>query len=195
MEISILQNYESSSTYEGLFANQISAVDSILNFLEEEDRLFVRLHPSDPGNQASAEAKWKLFENNRKVVFYSPDSRVDSYKLAAEMDGNFVWATFLGYELALRDIPVAIVGDAVYASCFGKNWIKDYVGLKKFIENPNLVPQEMLSPYSNYLAVGGVEILESETDQQRQVTMAGRKVDRPRNIFPFIPGKIKGAIS
>ena len=194
-EISILQNYESSACHERLFPNQISAVDSILKSLAENDRLFVRLHPSDPGNQSSAEAKWKRFENNPKVVFYSPDSRVDSYKLAATMDGNFIWASFLGYELALRDIPVAIVGDAVYAPCFGENWITDYVGLERFIEDPKPVLQGMLSSYSNYLAVGGVAIVESECDEQRQITIGGRIVDKPRKMFSFIPEKVMAAIS
>lgn len=194
-EISILQDFETIAAHKRLFPDQISAVESILSSLEEKDRLFVRLHPSDPKNQADVEEKWKIFENNPKVVLYYPDSRVDSYKLASEMDGNFVWATFLGYELALRDIPVAIVGDAVYASCFGNNWITDYEGLKRFIENPKPITQAMLAPYSNYLAVGGVEIVESETDQQRQVTIDGRRVDTPRKIFSLIPRKLIGAIS
>ena len=194
-EISILQNYESSENHESLFKSQISAVNSLLELLEEGDRLFVRLHPSDPGNQANAESKWDVFKNNNRVVFYSPHSRVNSYELAGEMDGNFVWSSFLGYELALRDLPVAIIGNAVYASCFGENFINDYQNLKKFIENPRPVPQEMLLPYSNYLAVGGFEILESETDQQRQVFLGSKEVDLTRNFFRFVPARIRGAIS
>jgi hypothetical protein len=111
------------------------------------------------------------------------------------MDGNFVWSSFLGYELALRDIPVAIIGNAIYDSCFGENSINEYKDLKNFIENPRPVPQKMLSPYSNYLAVGGFEILESDTDQQRQVTLGGKRVDVARSIFRFIPARIKGSIS
>ncbi len=194
-EISILQDYDTTSNLERLFESQIAAVETILDFLEDEDRLFIRLHPSDPGNHAGAEEKWKVFESNRKVVFFFPESRVDSYKLASAMDGNFVWATFLGYELALRGMPVAIVGDAVYASCFGRNWIRDIKDLELFVDTPEIVPKEMLAPYSNYLAVGGVEILESDTDQHRHVTLAGRRVDRPRFMFSFAPRKVIGATS
>lgn len=194
-EISVLQNYEKSADYQKLFTSQISAVNSLLEFLEEGDRLFLRLHPSDPGNQANAEAKWEIFKNNKKIVFYSPHSRVNSYELAAEMDGNFVWASFLGYELALRNIPVAVIGNAVYAPCFGENFINEYKDLKNFIQNPKPVLQKLLLPYSNYLAVGGFEILESDTDHQRQVTMNGMRADKARAIFHFLPRKIKGAIS
>ena len=194
-EISILQNYESSSGLERLFESQLTAVATILDFLKDEDRLFLRLHPSDPGNHAGAEEKWKVFKDNQTVVFYPPESRVDSYKLAEAMDGNFVWATFLGYELALRGMPVAIVGDAVYSSCFGRNWIRDNKDLKFFIDNPENVPEDMLAPYSNYLAVGGIEILDSETDQHRQVTLAGQRVDRPRFLFRLTPRKIIEATS
>jgi hypothetical protein len=194
-EISILQNYESSSSHKRLYSSQISAVNALLELLGEGDRLFVRLHPSDPGNQANAEAKWDVFKNNEKVVLYSPHSRVNSYELAGEMDGNFVWSSFLGYELALRDIPVAIIGDAIYASCFGENAINEFQDLKRFVENPSPVPQAMLLHYSNYLAVGGFEILESETDEQRQVTLGGKRVDVARNFLRFFPARIKGSIS
>jgi hypothetical protein len=194
-EISVLHGEKFSWEKERFFQNQIASVDSILSLLGENDRLFIRLHPSDPGNKSDAEDKWKVFDGNPKVVVYSPHSRVNSYELALKMDGNFVWASFLGYELALRGVPIAVVGDAFYAQCFGDKWIRSVSSLKHFIDNPQPISRDYLFPYSNYLATGGFEIRETQTDENRRIIMGGIRVDKARMIFKLLPQKLLGAIS
>jgi hypothetical protein len=111
------------------------------------------------------------------------------------MDANFVWASFLGFELALREIPVAVLGDAIFASCFQDNWIKTRFDLEKFMSKPKLVPRDLLIYYSNYLAVGGFEIAESNTDEDGNIKIGHISVDSPRPFFSLLPKKWLRAIS
>ena len=194
-EISILQDASELANEGTEFQSQIAAVQAIVEIMQEDDRLYLRLHPSDPGNHADAESKWNVFKDNPKVIMFQTNSRVNSYEIAEKMDANFVWTSFLGFELAVREIPVAALGDAIYASCFQDNWIKNRFNLEKFMSNPNLVSKDLLIYYSNYLAVGGFEIAESNTDEERNIKIGEIYVDTMRPIFSLLPKKWRWAIS
>lgn len=194
-EISILQDESRLAIEHTEFQTQIAAVQALVELMQENDRLYLRLHPSDPGNHSEAESKWDVFKDNPKVIMFPTNSRVNSYEIAEKMDANFVWASFLGFELALRGIPVAAVGDAIYASCFQDNWIKNRFDLEKFMSEPKLVSKDLLIYYSNYLAVGGFEIAESITDEDRNIKIKDISVDSIRPIFGLLPKKWRWAIS
>ena len=194
-EISVLQDSSEIEFDDKGFQTQIEAVQAIVDLMNEDDRLYLRLHPSDPGNHSDAEIKWNIFKNNPKVILFPTNSRVNSYEIAEKMDANFVWASFLGFELALREIPVAALGDAIYASCFKNNWIKNRFDLEKFMSEPKLVSKDLLINYSNYLAVGGFEISESSTDEDRNIEIGNIRVDSMRPIFNLLPKKWRRAIS
>ena len=193
-EISILQE-EPHTAIQGGFPNQVAAVQAIIDLLHDGDRLYLRLHPSDPGNHAEAESKWDDFKNHPKVTIFPPGSRINSYEIAQKMDANFVWASFLGFELALRGIPAAVLGDAIYARCFKQNWIQEKAKLKEFISNPRVVSQDLLLYYSNYLAVGGFEITESSTDASRGIKIQNVKVDFTRPFLTWLPKSWLASIS
>ena len=194
-EISILHDEFEVAVENAGFPSQIAAVQAIVELMQENDRLYLRLHPSDPGNHSEAESKWNIFKNNPKVIVFPTSSRVNSYEIAEQMDANFVWASFLGFELALREIPVAVLGDAIFASCFQDNWIKTRFDLEKFMSKPKLVSRDLLIYYSNYLAVGGFEIAESNTDEDRNIKIGNISVDSPRPFFSLLPKKWIRAIS
>lgn len=194
-EISILQDASQAAIQGTEFQSQLEAVQAIVELMQEDDRLYLRLHPSDPGNHSDAESKWDVFKDNPKVIMFPTNSRINSYEIAEGMDANFVWASFLGFELALREIPVAALGDAIYASCFQDNWIKNRFDLDKFMSEPKLVSKDSLIYYSNYLAVGGFEIAESNTDEDRNIKIGIIGVDSMRPIFSLLPKKWRRAIS
>jgi hypothetical protein len=194
-EISILQGKAQEAIRNSEFPNQVAAVQAIVDLLNDGDRLYLRLHPSDPGNHAEAESKWDAFKANPKVTMFLPSSRINSYEIAQEMDANFVWASFLGFELALRGIPSAVLGDAVYAPCFQENWIREKAKLKDFMSDPREVTKDLLLHYSKYLAEGGFEITESSTDGSRKIDIQDLKVDCARPFFTWLPKSWLASIS
>lgn len=194
-EISILQDEFEVALEEAGFSSQIAAVQTIVELMQENDRLYLRLHPSDPGNHSEAESKWNIFKDNPKVIMFPTNSRINSYEIAEKMNANFVWGSFLGFELAIRNIPVATLGDAIYASCFQDNWIRNRFDLEKFMAKPKLVSSNLLIYYSNYLAVGGFEIAESYTDEDRSIQIGNIYVDSMRPVFSLLPKKWHRAIS
>ncbi len=194
-EISVLQDASQVAVEDTEFQSQIAAVQAIVELMQDDDRLYLRLHPSDPGNHSEAESKWDVFKDNPQVILFPTNSRVNSYEIAEKMDANFVWASFLGFELALREVPVAALGDAIYASCFQDNWIKNRFDLAEFMSNPKLVSKDLLIYYSNYLAVGGFEIVESNTDEDRNIKIGVIGIDSMRPIFRLLPKKWQRAIS
>ena len=191
-EFSIL--YKSSGA-RSEFVSQFDAVQGIISLLGPQDSLIIRLHPNDPSNPAPADNGWETFALNENVVIIPPESRIDSYKLAADADANFVWTSFLGYELALRGIPVAIMGEAIYAKCFVENYIVNYEGLANFIQNPFSPNLELVDMYTNYLVQGGYEIQSSKTYQGRRIFIMEHQVDTFNKFFGWVTDKIRLKIS
>jgi hypothetical protein len=191
-EFSILY---SSSGAKSDFVSQFDAVQAIISNLEPQESLIIRLHPSDPNKSAPADDGWQKFALDRRVIIIPPESRIDSYKLAADADGNFVWTSFLGYELALRGIPVAVMGEAIYAKCFPENYLLSHEGLEDFMQHPSPPSLELIDRYTNYLARGGFEILSSKTYPGRRIFIHGQQVDTFRKVFGFITDKIRLKIS
>jgi hypothetical protein len=177
------------------FLDQIEAIKCVISNLEENDKLFLRLHPIDPGIHSKEEEVWKDFRSMSNVQFIDSYSKIDSYKLATTMDANFVWTSFLGFELALKKIPVAVLGDAVYAPLFNENWLRAPDKLKFWMNNPGLCSDKDLIKYIRYLAVGGFEIKSSETDISRRVKIDNAKLDSPKLIFTKLPLKLFNKIS
>ena len=177
------------------FSDQIDSIKYIVNNLDKNDKLFLRLHPIDPGIESIEEAVWQEFNYFNNVEVINSYSKINSYDLAANMDANFTWISFFGFELALKKIPVAVLGDAGYAPLFHDNWIKTPNELKKWMEKPKLCPDKDLVKYIRYLALGGVEIKSSTTDEFRHVTVDKYQADKPRFLFAKISPKLISAIS
>jgi hypothetical protein len=194
-EISILQNTFKTAIENNGFLTQIEAVQAIVDLLEEDDCLYLRLHPSDPGNHSEAETKWDIFKKNPKVIMFPTGSRINSCEIAENMDANFVWASFLGFELSLIGIPVAALGYPIYAACLKDNWIKGKLELQIFMSKPRPVSTDLLIYYSNYLAEDGFEIAESSTGEDRRVEIGNLKVDTARTMFKLLPKKWLAAVS
>ena len=91
-----------------------------------------------------------------------------------------VWTSFIGVELALRKLSVGVLGDAVYAECFGENWTNSISKLEAWLANPKKIERESLLPYANYLAVGGYPIPSSRTSIGRIEEIEGLSVDFAR---------------
>lgn len=191
-EFSIL--YKSSGAKSD-FLSQFDAVQGIISFLRPQDTLIIRLHPNDPNNPAPADKRWQTFANYENVVIIPPDSRIDSYKLAADSDANFVWTSFLGYELALRGLPIAIMGEAIYAKCLADNYIVNYEGLAKFIQQPFPPSLALIEMYTNYLVQGGFEILSSKIYPGRKIFILDQQVDTFKKFFGQVTDKIRLKIS
>jgi hypothetical protein len=190
--IEISPEYQNKHT---TFVDQIEAIKSVISSLEENDKLFLRLHPIDPGIHSKEEEVWQDFRSMSNVEVIDAYSKINSYELATSMDANFVWISFLGYELALKKIPVAVLGDAVYAPLFNENWLRAPDKLKFWMNNPGLCSEKDLIKYIRYLAAGGFEIKSSETDISRQIKIDNSKLDTPKFIFTKLPLKLFNKIS
>ena len=191
-EFSIL--YKSSGSKSD-YGSQFDAVKGIISCLKPQDSLIIRLHPNDPKIPAPADDGWETFALNENVFIIPPESRIDSYKLAADADANFVWTSFLGYELALKGIPVAILGEAIYAKCMLGNHITDHESLANFMGNPSPPSLALLDMYTNYLIRGGFEIQSSKTLHGRKIFVQGEQVDTFKNIFRLVTDKIRVKIT
>ena len=190
--IEISPEYRNKKT---AFLDQIEAIKCVITNLEVNDKLFLRLHPIDPGMPSQEEKVWQHFRGMSNIEVIDAYSKIDSYELAASMDANFAWTSFLGFELALKKIPIAVLGDAVYAPLFNENWLRTPDKIKFWMESPGLCSEIDLLKYIRYLAVGGFEIKSSETDDSRRVKIDGTYLDNPRMIFSKLPSKLLNKIS
>lgn len=191
-ELSVLMD---DSCFPDQYNSQFEAFQALLNGIGKSDKVFLRLHPSDPNNHGEEDKRWNDFELDRRVVLIPPESRLDSYRLAAEMDAIFVWVSFLGYELALRELPIAVMGEAVYGPTLGTNWIRSNKELYPFIQHPTKVSSNQLDYYAKYLEAGGFQITSSITTIERRIIINGIKADSFRKFFLCIPEKFRLAIS
>ena len=191
-EVSVLYRHVNK---DGNIDNQKNAVKAILSMISETDKLFIRLHPSDPGNKADADGFWKEFTCDSRVVLIDSHSRLNSYELAEKMNANFVWTSFLGFELSLRKLPVAVLGEAFYGPVLANNWIRTENDLRRFISHPTNVESDNLHRYVNYLAFGGFPIMYSRTDRNRKIFIDNLQVDKLKKAFSWLPEKYRLAIS
>jgi hypothetical protein len=160
-----------------IFQDQIHAVKILLSCLAENDRLYLRLHPSDPGNVSSEDEIWAEFLCDSRVIIIPTHSRVNSFQIAAQTAACFVWNSFIGIELAVRDYHVGILGDAVYSEFMSGSWLTNTDLLKDWIKQPSQVNISELLPYANYLAKGGFPITNCIISLNREVTIDGMKCD------------------
>lgn len=165
------------------FQNQIHAVKILLSCLSENDRLYLRLHPSDPGNISSEDKIWAEFLFDNRVVTIPTHSRVNSFQIAEQTEACFVWNSFIGIELAVRNHCVGILGDAVYSEFMSASWLKNTDLLKSWIEYPSKINISELLPYANYLAKGGFPLINCVISSNREVTIDGIKCDRSKFKF------------
>jgi hypothetical protein len=188
-EFSILNEQRKNPQY---FQNQIDAVQSILNNLNSNDKLFIRVHPGDPNMPTQPEPEWEIFRENRQVEIIDSNDRVNSYDLAKYMRANFVWESIIGYEFAVTDIPIAIMSEAaIYAPCMPEICVYDEEMLKKFIMQPILPKFESLLSYANYLAQGGFQIKASHEEPDRKIFLLNERVDIYKEIFKKLSDKIR----
>lgn len=188
-EFSVLIEREKKSE---VFQNQIEAVTFILKNLNPNDKLFIRLHPSDPNMPTQHDSEWEIFRTHSQVEIIDSDNRLNSYQLARSMRANFVWESTIGYEFALTNIPVAIMSsEAIYASCIPENCVDDDEKLKTFLMNPFPPRFKSLMSYANYLAQGGFQIKTSREEPGRKIFLLDEQVDVYKKIFNLLPDRIR----
>lgn|GEM_PF-6842951 len=188
-EFSVLVEHEKKSE---VFQNQIDAVTFILKNLNPSDKLFIRLHPSDPNMPTQHDSEWEIFRTHSQVEIIDSDNRLNSYQLARSMRANFVWESTIGYEFALTNIPVAIMSsEAIYASCIPENCIDDDEKLKAFFINPLPPKSTFLLSYANYLAQGGFQIKTSREEPSRKIFLLDEQVDVYKKMFNLLPDRIR----
>jgi hypothetical protein len=188
-EFSILHKPRSKANF---LQSQIDAVHCIISNLSAKDKLFIRLHPTDPHMPAEQDRDWEIFKTNSQVTIIASDDRLNSYSLAKSMRANFVWESTIGYEFAVASIPVAIMSEsATYAPCMKEICAFDEEHLKKFLLNPILPKFESLLSYANYLAQGGFQIKTSNEESGRKIFIFGEQVDVYKKIFNLLPDRIR----
>jgi hypothetical protein len=192
-EFSILHKPGSEAQF---FQNQIDAVRSILGKLSANDKLFIRLHPSDPNMPTQHDYEWDIFKTNSQIEIIDSDNRLNSYSLAKSMRANFVWASTLGYEFAVANIPVAVMSEtAAYAPCMEEICVFEEESLKRFLVNPILPKFESLLSYANYLARGGFQLETSREEPGRRIFLFGEQVDVYKKVFNLLPERIRISIT
>ena len=188
-EFSILNEQRKNPKY---FQNQIDAIQSIVNNLNSNDKLFIRVHPNDPNMPTQPEPEWEIFRSNNQIEIIDSNDRLNSYNLAKYMRANFVWESIIGYEFAVTNIPIAVMSDAaIYAPCMPEICVYDEEMLRKFIMQPILPKFESLLSYSYYLAQGGFPIKTSYEEPDRKIFLLNERVDIYKEIFKKLPDKIR----
>lgn len=188
-EFSILNEQVRNPKY---FQNQVHAIRSILNSLNPNDKLFIRIHPNDPNMPSHSEPEWEVFRENKQIEIIHSNDRLNSYDLAKYMRANFVWESIIGYELALTDMPVAVMSEAaVWAPCMPEICVFDEKMLRKFIVHPSRPKFESLLSYLNYLAQGGFPIKTSHEEQGRKIFLLDEQVDVYKKVFNLLSDKIR----
>lgn len=177
------------------FRTQFEAVDFLIDCLGPEDKLFIRIHPSDPELESIPQLEWQKYSLNKKVQVIPSVSRLNSFELAKSMDANFVWSSFIGFELILQNQIVAAFGDAVYADLLGENWIPTPDKARRFVSSLSRVSSENVTPYAIYLAFGGFEMTSSEVRAGREIFLLGKRVDEFKTLLRWIPDRIRVKIS
>jgi hypothetical protein len=177
------------------FRTQFEAVDFLIDSLGTEDKLFIRIHPSDPDLESIPQLDWQKYSLNQKVQVIPSVSRVNSFELARSMDVNFVWSSFIGFELILQNQIVGAFGDAVYADLLGGNWIPTPGKARSFMSGLSRVSSENVIPYAIYLAFGGFEMTSSQVKSSREIFLLGKRVDEFRILLRWIPDRIRIKIS
>lgn len=188
-EFSIFYKYEKKAEH---FQNQIDAVQTILNNINLNDKLFIRLHPSDPNMPTQHDREWNVFRNNGNVIIIDSDNRLNSYDLAKSMTANFVWESTIGFELAVTNLPVGVMSEsAVYAPCMPENCLYNKEQLRKFLVKPKSPRFQPLLYFANYLAQSGFQIKNSHEESSRRIFLLGKQVDIYKKIFKGLSDKIR----
>jgi hypothetical protein len=173
------------------FIDQIHAVNSIIENLNEEDFLVIRLHPRDPGIPGTVEKYWRQFYGKKNVVMISHESNVDSYSLGTASKGVLVWDSTIGFELATMGVPVGTLGNASYACQLKNGNVLNSEILRLWLRNPQVTTIEMLLPYAIYLRYSGFPLKYSKTTLDRKIFIDGIEADRAKFYISKIVNKIR----
>jgi hypothetical protein len=179
-EISVIDRTENRKNWSTTFKNQIEAIKSILKYMNSSDKLYIRLHPSDPGRTAYDEAFWINLPKDNRIKVIPANSNIDSYALAYESDLSFAWISFIAIELCLRNLKIAVLGEPIYGPNFQDCWLKDEHELSIWLNNPKKLNPNNLNNYFKYLTHGGYPIKHSHITDDRKIFLQGEQVDLPR---------------
>ena len=195
-ELSLLvkSNYLDIATNSS-FNSQLRAVHALLEVMSADDHLIVRLHPSDPGKKSEAESFWSKLTLDKRITLINPNSDIDSYELAESADLNFIWMSFLGAELILKNLRVGILGPAAYAKLVNEIYLQNTSSLKSWIDNPITVSPDRLLAYFGYLTSGGFENELTRYQNRVSATICGKPVDEVRPSLSRIPEILRLSIS
>jgi hypothetical protein len=172
------------------FLDQIQAINSIIENLNDKDILVIRLHPRDPGFPGTVEEYWQQLYGKKNVVMINHDSNVDSYSLGMASKGVLVWDSTIGFELATMGAPVGTVGNSSYACQLKNGNLLNSEMIKIWLRNPQVTPIVMLLPYAIYLRYSGFPLKYSKIYLDRKVSIDGIKADRAKFYVSKIINKI-----
>ncbi len=144
---------------EGYFADQVTAVRSLLTILDPDEwTVYVRHHPPRRGEKARAEVdSWESLRNFPNLVEIAPDAQVDSYKLMDESDINAVWVSTIGAESIAKRKRTLVMGRPYWLDPAWTCAAPTADALRQFFtELPAPIDPNWLRPYLYYIESNGV---------------------------------------
>lgn len=196
-EFSIIQFEKLDGTIELEWKNQYEAVTALLEAMNSEDRLYIRLHPNDPSIRYRPETFWVDFATDPRVVLLDNESDVNSYDLGRQMNLNFVWHSIMGLEFYLTNVPVRFLGDAFFSVGIEEVRVRNKTQIRQALSrhDDHFEPSKLL-PLATYLAVGGTSVIHSKTDvRNKLISIDGKNTDEPRKFWSSKNSKLIRAIS
>lgn len=134
------------------FDNLLDWIFSSIEFYQnKETQLIVRIHPAESkGGFTTSQPianeifnKFPNLSNNIKIV--EPESDISSYTLAEISNVNIVYGTNMALEIAIRGLPLMIVGECVSR---GKGFSYDVNSSDEYFEMLNNI--DLIKPLSDY---------------------------------------------
>ncbi len=114
------------------FKNQFSAVSALIDEVQSLGMtLIIRRHPNSMTTKGedNEHTDWvKLL--NSKIIYFSPNSGIDSYELASKASCNFVFKSSIGFDLLCKGLPTFALGTAKWSfdkkfQCFDRNHLRE----------------------------------------------------------------------
>ena len=193
-ELSIIQQepfYQPSQEW----TTQFEGVQSLLNVMRPEDRLFLRLHPNDPTISYKAETYWSLIAQDPRVHLIDNNSLINSFDLARKVDLCLTWNSFIGLELFLHEIPCLFLGESMFTYSIEELAVSSKNVLKEKIRKPQTFNFQKwrLLPLMTYLANGGFAFTTSMTNlTTKSVFIGNTQSDIARlNLHKLLPRLIR----
>ena len=114
------------------FKNQFSAVSALIDEVQSLGMtLVIRRHPNSMTTKGidNEHTDWvKLL--NSEIIYFGPNSGVNSYELASKASCSFVFKSSIGFDLLCKGLPAFALGPAKWSfdkkfQCFDRNYLHE----------------------------------------------------------------------